>query len=101
MALTDYFNSIVGQREADDTNARGELKDPETPSKKGARQATQRRGRASLFEAHPSTPRLLPLKKHLQERIPLRPQYGRVWHKTYRIPEEVGDFLMKSRSLGF
>jgi hypothetical protein len=93
MALRDYLNSVFGPPESEDTNARGELKDTETASKKNARKATQRKGRASLFEAHPSTPHLLPLKKHLQERIQLKPQHGRTWHKTYRIREEVNTSL--------
>jgi len=89
MALRDYLNPVFGPPESEDTNARGELKDAETASKKSARRATQRKGRASLFEAHPSTHQLLPLKKHFQERIQLKPQHGRTWHKTYRIREEL------------
>jgi hypothetical protein len=88
MALRDYLSGILGS-EPESMNAKGELKDTETASKKSARRATQRKGKASLFEAHPSTPHLLPLKKHLQERIQLKPQHGRTWHKTYRIREEV------------
>lgn len=84
-----FWDRFVGPSFKDDSNMRGELKDNETWGKKMARQEAKRKGRANLFDSHPDNQGLLPLKRHIKERIPLRPEHGRPWYKTYRIREQV------------
>lgn len=55
---------------------------------KAARSAAQQKGRSNLFDIQPSR-QVLPLKKHIKERIQLKPQPGRPWYKTYKIKEEI------------
>jgi hypothetical protein len=83
------WDSLRGNTFKEERNVFGILKDNETAGKKKARQATIRKGRANLFDSHPDTEKLLPLSKHIKDRIPLRPQSGRPWYKTYKIREQV------------
>ncbi|KIM25952.1 hypothetical protein M408DRAFT_17144 [Serendipita vermifera MAFF 305830] len=86
MAWRDYIPGAVPQ---DNINTRGHLLDDNTKNKRAARRAALRTGRVNLFELHPGNKRILPIKQHLREKIPLRPVHGRPWYKTYRIKEEI------------
>jgi hypothetical protein len=86
MALRDYIPG--GGIRPEIPNTRGHILDDETANKKAARRSAGRKGRLNLFEAHPKTKRLFPIKRLLQANERLRPEYGRPWYKTYRIKEE-------------
>lgn len=92
MALRDWIQPYLGVQQPEG-GITGELKDSNNQSKKEARRAAQKKGRGSLLDSQTYTPRVLPLKKHIKERIPLRPEYGRPWYKTYKIQEEAGPVL--------
>jgi len=88
ISFRDFIPGGAAAQVQDNINTRGHLRDDETANKRAARTSASRSGRLNLFELHPQSKQILPIKKHLQEKLPLRPVHGRPWYKTYRIKEE-------------